>query len=84
MHSNLINQISYVPRSQPVRAKVMAMGYGSPALSGGAASTPDQAGSPLASPRMRPSMPKEHPAEIATGLPALVPAREPAGGSIPD
>jgi len=83
MQANLINHVSYVPLSQPVKGRIFAVGYGSQALPGGAASTPAQADTPQRAPHTRPTSPKEHPAEISTGLPVLAPAREPSDGSTP-
>lgn len=83
MQTDLINQVSFVPNSRPVKGMIFAVGYSSPALAGGSVSTPAQADTPRPKAGTRPTCPKEHPNDIATGLPALEPATEPSDGSSP-
>jgi hypothetical protein len=83
MQSGLINRVAYVPRSTTVNGRILSYGYRSSAVSGGTASIPAQAGTPLPQAGTKPTSRKEHPSEMTTGLPALMPAQEPSDGSMP-
>jgi hypothetical protein len=83
MQNHLINQFTLVPAAQPIRGRILTVGYSVGAIPGGNVSLPAQTDTPRAPARLRPTTPKEHPTELATGLPRLEPVREPSDESIP-